>query len=536
MSTPRKRTVVFGMIGQTVDRAETDLRWQRWRPTVALGMQDDLLVDRFELWHDPKSAKLLELVKDDLAAVSPETEIVPRPLALDDPWDLEEVYAALLDAALGYDFDPESEDYLLHITTGTHVWQICLFLLAEAKYFPARLLQSSPPQRSQYGPEGRYRIIDLDLSRYDALARRFAEQRQDDLSFLKQGIETRSATFNRLIERIETVALRSREPILLTGPTGAGKSRLARRIYELKAHRRLVEGRFVELNCATLRGDGAMSALFGHKRGAFTGALTDRRGLLSAADGGLLFLDEIGELGADEQAMLLRAIEDGRFLPMGADKESSSDFQLLAGTNRDLRARVREGHFREDLLARLDLWTFELPGLAERREDIEPNLDYELDDAGRRLGTRVTLNREARRRFLSFATSPAARWTANFRDLSAAVTRMATLAPGGRIDTERVEEEIQRLELAWRSAPKDARTESDEALLQEVLGERADQLDRFDRVQLADVLRVCRRSASMAAAGRELFARSRLERASRNDSDRVRKYLARFDLDWASVS
>src|SRR4029077_20611819 len=129
-----------------------------------------------------------------------------------------------------------------------------------------------------------------------------------------------------------------------------------------------LSGRFVEVNCATLRGDQAMSALFGHKRGAFTGAQTDRAGLLKEADQGLIFLDEIGELGADEQAMLLRALEDKTFLPLGADRELGSDFQLIAGTNCDLAAFVRSGQFREDLLARINLWTFQLPGLAQRPE------------------------------------------------------------------------------------------------------------------------------------------------------------------------
>ena len=135
----------------------------------------------------------------------------------------------------------------------------------------------------------------------------------------------------------------------------------------------------MDVNCATPRGDGAMSALFGHTKGAFTGALKDRPGLLRTADGGVLFLDEIGELGSDEQAMLLRALEEKTFLPLGSDRESHSDFQLIAGTNRDLFAAVREGRFREDLLARINLWTFSLPGLRARPEDIEPNLQFELD-------------------------------------------------------------------------------------------------------------------------------------------------------------
>ena len=138
-------------------------------------------------------------------------------------------------------------------------------------------------------------------------------------------------------------------------------------------------GPFVEVNCATLRGDAAMSTLFGHVRGSFTGALRDRPGLLRAADGGVLFLDEIGELGADEQAMLLRAIEEKRFLPLGADREVRSDFQLIAGTNADLPASgARAAAFAKTCSRASTCGRSALPGLADRREDIEPNLDHEL--------------------------------------------------------------------------------------------------------------------------------------------------------------
>src|SRR5689334_18338051 len=381
------KRVVLGLIGATLDSAgRGPERWEAWRPTVALCQHDDLLVDRLELLYQKSYTTLAEAVREDLRTVSPETEVRLHETAMKDPWDFEEVYGVLQDFARGYPFDLEHEEYLLHITTGTHVCQICMFLLAESRHFPARLLQTAPPRRKRQGV-GSYRVIDLDLSRYDAIARRFAREQSEGLSFLKAGIETRNAAFNRLIERIERVAISSHAPILLTGPTGAGKSRLARRIYELKKQRRQVGGPFVEVNCATVRGDGAMSALFGHKRGAFTGALQDRSGLLRAADGGILFLDEIGELGLDEQAMLLRAVEERRFLPVGSDAEVESDFQLIAGTNRSLAEECRRGRFRADLLARIDLWTFQLPGLAERREDVEPNLLYELEQIGTCTGT-----------------------------------------------------------------------------------------------------------------------------------------------------
>jgi len=315
----------------------------------------------------------------------------------------------------------------------------------------------------------------------------------------------------------------------LTGPTGAGKSQLAQRIYDLKKVRRQIDGRFVEVNCATLRGDAAMSALFGHVKGAFTGALQDRPGLLKAADGGILFLDEIGELGQDEQAMLLRAIEEKRFLPMGSDREAKSDFQLIAGSNRDLQAAARSGGFRDDLLARIDLWAFRLPGLRERREDIAPNLDYELEQHTRRTGMRITFNREARERFLSFTVSPEATWDRNFRDLNGAVTRMCTVAGGGRITVELVNEEIDRLRNLWSKSVKS----HDVNIVEETLGsEAAHALDLFDLTQLACVLRVVSTSRSLSEAGRLLFANSREKKNSSNDADRLRKYLGRFGITW----
>lgn len=523
--------VVIGFLGSTLDASKfAPSRWNQWRPTVGLTMHEDLRVDRLVLIHGEIHRGLADFITNDIASVSPETTVEPHLMDFKDAWDFEEVYGKLLDFARGYPFDPEAEDYLIHITTGTHVAQICLFLLTEAHYLPGRLLQTQP-RRGSADPAGMWNTIDLDLSRYDGIATRFAIVSAESTSFLKSGIDTRNAAFNAMIDEIEQVAVRSRAPILLMGPTGAGKSQLARRIYDLKRLRHQVKGPFVEVNCATLKGDGAMSALFGHKRGAFTGAASDRPGLLRAADGGTLFLDEIGELGLDEQAMILRAVEERKFLPLGADREAESDFQLIAGTNRDLAASVAAGSFREDLFARLNLWTFTLPGLAARREDIAPNLDYELDRFAEREGERVTFNKEARDRYLAFATSPAARWPGNFRDLASSVTRMATFSPKGRIDVPLVEAEIARLKRLW-GAGGVGHDGLDDILSPAAL----EALDPFDRVQLAYVVALCRTSRSLSDAGRTLFAASRAQRSSTNDADRLRKYLARFHLTWAELA
>ena len=498
---------------------------------MAICQQPDLLVGRFDLLHPPGFAELARAVRADIQQVSPETDVRLVVDATSDPWDFEDVYANLHDFARAYPFDTETEDYLIHITTGSHVAQICLFLLTESRHLPGRLLQTNPPFGARGADPGSYRIIDLDLSKYDRIATRFARDEMDERNLLKSGIPTRNAAFNAVVAKIERVTLRSTSPMLLLGPTGAGKSLLARRIYELKKARRLVKGPFVEVNCATIRGDAAMSTLFGHVKGSFTGAVRERPGLLLSANGGLLFLDEVGELGLDEQAMLLRALEEKRFLPLGSDREVSSDFQLVAGTNRDLAEHVRAGRFREDLLARINLWTFRLPALADRREDIEPNLDYELEQFRRRTGTAVTFSREAREAFLAFARHPDARWPGNFRDLNAVTTRLATLADAGRVTADQVRAEIGHLRSLWG-----AELARQDSLLPRVLSPDAiAHLDRFDRVQLEDVVSVCRDAPSLSAAGRLLFERSRTKRAVANDADRLRKYLARFGLSWANV-
>ncbi len=145
------------------------------------------------------SASLAKQVIDDIAQVSPATEVRSHIVEMKDPWDFSEVYTSLRDFAHSYVFDPEREDYLVNITTGTHVAQICWFLLTEAHFIPARLLQLSPPKNREGDDcSGTHSIIDLDLPRYDAIATRFAAEHEEATSFLKSGIATRSGAFNTM--------------------------------------------------------------------------------------------------------------------------------------------------------------------------------------------------------------------------------------------------------------------------------------------------------------------------------------------------
>ena len=278
-----------------------------------------------------------------------------------------------------------------------------------------------------------------------------------------------------------------------------------------------------------------MSTLFGHVKGAYTGAVSDRAGLLAEANEGLLFLDEIGELGQDEQAMLLRAIEDKIFTPFGSDKEVSSNFQLIAGTNQNLYKRIEEGRFREDLLARINLWSYQLPSLRDRYEDIEPNIEFELNRYALHNNQKVGFSSTAKSKYLAFSLSSYADWKANFRDLNSSITRMATLSNGGRITEANVDNEIQRLQTDWNGTQNSA-TQNDDQLLSKVLSDDIyESLDLFDQAQLIQTIKICQKSKSMADAGRKLFNKSRLQRSASNDYQRLRVYLKKYKLEFKEL-
>ena len=549
------KTTVISVLGTQKDAhgGTGPSRWDTWRPTIGLVQQDDLPIDELHLIFNNEHKSLAERVKADIASVSPETKVIFDIIQLKDPWDFEEVYEKFYDYAKSPYFHEEKTKYYIHMTTGSHVEQICLFLLAESRHLTAKLIQTTPKEghvRRSKDPKGTHTVIDLDLSRYDKLAKRFEIERQDDVSFLKQGIDTKNAAFNKLIDTIERVSVRSSEPILLTGPTGAGKSQLAKQIYLLKKQSGELKGAFVPVNCATLGGDLAKSALFGHRKGSFSGAGADHKGYLKEADGGILFLDEIGELPLEAQAMLLKAIEEKTYRPLGATEDEHSDFQLICGTNRDLYAATTpqpstsnlqpaSPTFRADLLSRIDLWNFTLPGLAERREDIEPNLAYELNKFAQKTGKHVSFNTEARERFMSFALSQESTWSGNFRDLNATITRMATLADGGRITPDLVEDEITRSktkgDATFLSRDKDTTSANHSSLNTLLGGNAAEKYNDFDLVQLEHVIAVCKTCPTMADAARRLFAVSLAAKKSSNYTDRLSKSLAKFGLKFKNL-
>ncbi|EML1598457.1 sigma-54-dependent Fis family transcriptional regulator [Burkholderia cenocepacia] len=207
--------------------------------------------------------------------------------------------------------------------------------------------------------------------------------------------------------------------VLLTGETGTGKEVAARVLHAASARH---AGPFVAVNCAAIPADLLESELFGHRRGAFTGAHADRAGRLVEADGGTLFLDEIGDMPAAMQAKLLRALQERQVTPLGADRATAIDIRVVAATHRDLAAAVADGTFREDLFYRLNVIPLHLPPLAERVADILPLAAHFLGNAA---GMRALhLTNDAQRALLDHG------WPGNVRELRNVMERAAALAPG----------------------------------------------------------------------------------------------------------
>ncbi|HJZ88841.1 MAG TPA: sigma-54 dependent transcriptional regulator [Polyangia bacterium] len=236
-----------------------------------------------------------------------------------------------------------------------------------------------------------------------------------------------SAPMRRLLDAVERLAEKD-VTVLIRGETGTGKELIASLLH---AHSRRAKKPFVRFNCAAIPAELAESELFGHVKGAFTGAQTSRRGFFSEAGGGTLVLDEIGELPAGVQAKLLRALQDGEIQPVGSARPEKVDVRVVASTNRDLRAEAAAGRFREDLYYRLAVVELSVPPLRERRDDI-PKLAEEF---ARRYAEKFGLD-ELRLADGLLARLRESDWPGNVRQLENTVARLAALSTGGVIEAD----------------------------------------------------------------------------------------------------
>jgi len=278
-------------------------------------------------------------------------------------------------------------------------------------------------------------------------ADRARRQRNDlGLSGDYSEIVGRSEAIRRVLSIVDRIA-ETDFPVLVLGETGTGKELIARGLHRNSRRR---EAAFEALNCAMLPEKLAESMLFGHRKGAFTDAQADHRGLFELASGGTLFLDEIGELSPEHQAKLLRVLDEGVVRPIGAEKDLKVDVRVVSATNRDLRELVEKGQFRSDLYHRISSVAVELPPLRERREDIPELVRHFLQ------GKQSPITPAA------LARLTAAPWEGNIRELKSKVGVLRELAVGGKIELDTLD--FVRLggepaptswDAAWRQTERD---------------------------------------------------------------------------------
>ena len=245
----------------------------------------------------------------------------------------------------------------------------------------------------------------------------------------------RGPAMARVLQLIEKV-IPSRSTVLIEGETGTGKELLARAIH-YNGPRRV--RRFLAQNCAALSETLLESELFGHRRGAFTGATSDKKGLFELADGGTVFLDEVGDMSVTMQAKILRVLQEGEVRKVGAAESQKVDFRLISATNKDLDAEVRAGRFRQDLYFRLRVFPIRVPPLCERREDIPALVQYFLDRFSRELGKGIAGIKAAALDLLASYPFPG-----NVRELENELERAANLVePGGWITSDLLSDRIR---------------------------------------------------------------------------------------------
>jgi len=240
-----------------------------------------------------------------------------------------------------------------------------------------------------------------------------------------QGVVAESTAMRRILQIIERISEQD-IPVLITGETGVGKEVVARAIHNTSAR---AKGPFVAINCCTLPEDLLDSELFGHIKGAFTGAISNKMGLFREADGGTLFLDEIGDIGPRLQVKLLRVLQEGEVRPVGGGAPINVNVRVISATNSYLEEAVEAGQFRSDLLFRLNVLPITIPSLRDRREDIPPLVEHFLQRLRDKThNSELNITAEARRKLMLYD------WPGNVRQLENIIERSFALYPGPVLD------------------------------------------------------------------------------------------------------
>lgn len=436
------RRLLFAWIGNTDLRAPAEESEVGLGP-IAQALESDLDFARVVLLHDYPVARVRPYVDwlNGRLAGRVAAELVHRKLT--SPVDLGEIYRAAVETVTEKTQESNGLRLTFHLSPGTPAMAAVWIILSKTRFL-ADVIQSSKTGGVQVSD------VPFDLSaEYLPDIIRGADQRLEDLSVGQVperasfgAIVYRGASMKRVIQRAEKVAVRT-VPVLIEGESGTGKELLARAIHDASARR---TGPFVAVNCGAIPESLVESELFGHKKGAFTGATAERVGHFESASKGTLFLDEVGELPLATQVKLLRVLQEGKVVRVGETRERSMDVRLIAATNRSLADEVGQGQFREDLFHRLAVAVIRLPPLRERKGDLSVLIDHLL----------AAVNAEAEREETALGYRPkklssGARnvllnheWPGNVRELLNTLRRAAVWVEGETLSAADISDALLR--------------------------------------------------------------------------------------------
>jgi transcriptional regulator with AAA-type ATPase domain len=404
---------------------------QEEQPGPILSLVAARSFDRIILFSTPSTEKNTSATRDTLQSFYPKTGIEVRDLLLHDPTDYVAILRGLRTHIREVTDSTSKANYFIAVASGTPQMHACWVLLAASGEIPAHILNVRPPR---FVSTERPIVFEVDLTATEFPLVRSnicAVESPDvpppniDTIVRELGIVGGHTVIERALE-IGAVLASSTAPILILGETGTGKELFAKFVHRLSGR---PADRFVPINCAAIPEDLVESILFGHKRGSFTGAMSDQIGKFDLADGGTLFLDELAELPLPSQAKLLRVLQDGLVEPLGK-KAHKVNVRVIAATNQDLRRAIQRGKFREDLFYRLGVGEIRLPALRERKSDIPKMALHVLDRVNATLRRPRRLSPGALARLQNHA------WPGNVRDLENVIERSARLARQDVLDAD----------------------------------------------------------------------------------------------------
>jgi len=380
--------------------------------------------DEIYLFETPNTQKVTQVTKEAILGLYPKSQVEILAVALDDPTDYKTILKGLRNHIQPLLERHEGAKFHIAVTSGTPQMHASWLLLAAAGEIPAHILYTRPPH---FVTKDKPLVSEIDLAAREFPTVKFLPQ-QNATSGSELDVEAVIAQLNivgdhpsiRRALEIAATSAPSQAPFLILGETGTGKELIARLIHRLSGRS---NQEFVAVNCAAIPENLVESILFGHKKGAFTGAISNQIGKFDSADDGTLFLDEIGDLPLSVQAKLLRVLQDGMVEPLGRTTAHKVDVRIIAATNCNLRKLIKDSKFREDLFYRLCVVEIKLPPLRERRSDIPKLALNMLDKLNRSIRRNKRFSPDALVRLQSH------NWPGNVRDLENVIERSMLLCP-----------------------------------------------------------------------------------------------------------